>query len=140
MSSERVHSSFLGRATPKPAKGSAKQERIEKRAALDYAQDKAKHAAKRRDGHQCRKPGCANNLAHWRLESAHLDDKGMGGDHGLRSGERSDYVSLCFLCHQGPRSIHSGDLRMEPLTAQRGDGLVRFDELTEAGWVTLGIS
>ncbi len=36
--------------------------------------------------------------------------------------------------------LHSGDLRMVPLTDARGDGLVRFDALHEGGWIAVGVS
>lgn len=127
-------------AYPKPARGAYRAEKLAKRARLDYVETTAKAAAKRRDGHRCRRPGCSTNLRLWRLEAAHLDDKGIGGDHGLRSATAADYVSLCVCCHQGPRSVHTGDLRMVPLTDARGDGLVRFDALHEGGWIAVGVS
>lgn len=141
MSAESMHSSLLQRGPiPKPAKGSYRAEKLAARATIEYVETRAKATAKRRDGRRCRRPGCATNLRQWRLEAAHLDDKAMGGDHGLRSSLPSDFVSLCVLCHQGERSIHSGDLRMVPLTDSRGDGPVRFDRIEESGWVAIGVS
>lgn len=126
----------------KPAKGSYRAEKLAKRAAVVAAQDRAKLAAKVREGYRCRVPGCTWNLQKWRLESAHLNDAGMGGNpDGSRGSERRHYAAICFQHHQGARSIHSGDLRMVPLDpVALGDGLVRFEELTEGGWVPLGVA
>lgn len=139
-----VHSSLIprGQPIPKPARGSYRQQQLDVRAERKRLEDRAKLAAKVRDGYRCRMPGCTTNLQQWRLESAHLSAAGMGGNpDGSRGHHRRDYVSLCYLCHQGVRSLHSGDLRAVPVSPHElGDGLVRFDELTEAGWVTVGLS
>lgn len=137
-----LHSSQLPRYAPiaKPARGSRRVEKLAERSAIEAAEARAKLAAKVRDGYACRVPGCTTNTQQWRLESAHLKTKGMGGDHGLHSHARGDYVTCCFVHHQGPRSLHSGDLRATPITPSGGDGLVQWDELTEAGWVTRGIN
>ena len=124
---------------PKPAKGAHRAATLAKRAHEGYVEQQAKDAAKRRDGHACRRPGCSTNLRQWRLEAAHLDDQGMGGRHSV-SNKRRHYLAVCFPCHQGARSLHSGDLRVAPIDKARGaDGPLRWDELTEAGWRTIGI-
>lgn len=125
---------------PKPAKGSARAERLDRRAEIERIEARAKLAAKVRDGYACRVPGCTTNLQQWRLESAHLVTKGMGGDHGVYSSHRRDYVSTCFPHHQGARSLHSGDLKALPLTSEAGDGPVQWSELRESGWTILGVS
>jgi hypothetical protein len=113
-------------APAKPAKGTAAKARRACRATIERAERKAKQAAKARDGHCCRR--CGN--IDWPggipfLEAAHIDDKGMGGDHGLRSSKASDYVTLCPKCHRGPRSVHSGHVVIE-VGPSRGDGPRRF--------------
>ena len=127
---------------PKPAKGEYRAAQIARSNAVKATEDRAKLAAKVREGYRCRVPGCTWNLQKWRLESAHLADAGMGGNpDGSRGSERRHYVAVCFQHHQGRRSMHSGDLRAVPLDpVALGDGLVRFEELTEGGWVPLGLS
>lgn len=125
---------------PKPAKGEYRAEKLARRGHEKYVETQAKQAAKARDGHRCRRPGCTSGKA-WRLEAAHLEDSGMGGRHEGVSDHRRCYVTVCYRCHQGPGSIHTNDLRAVPLDPARGaDGLVRWDELTEAGWKTIGLN
>lgn len=117
------------RVQSKPRKGEATAERRARAARIKRIERRAKDAAKRRDGYLCRRCGFSG----WRgtgefLEAAHLDTKGMGGDHGLHSSLRSDYVTLCHDCHQGPLSVHRGlQMVYGPL---RGDGPVEFVEKT----------
>lgn len=125
---------------PKPAKGESRAEKLALRAQIERLEARAKLSAKVRDGYQCRVPGCTTDTKLWRLESAHLRDKGMGGDHGAHSHHRRDFVSCCYLHHQGRRSLHSGDLRAIPLTTDGGDGPVQWQELRESGWTILGVS
>lgn len=139
--SEFLHSSLLPPGSPiqKPAKGAHRAARLAVKAHEDYIEDKARQDAKKRDGHQCRRPGCSTNLRQWRLEAAHIEDEGMGGRHSV--GDRpACYVSVCCLCHQGERSLHSGDLRVIPLTDRGGDGLVRWEEAHEGGWRVIGVN
>lgn len=120
-------------AVPKPAKGSSLLARHARRKALRAQEQREKEAVRKRDV-RCRWPSCPDcATTKTRLEVAHLRAKGMGGDHGARS-ERSHMILLCFLRHQGPRSLHSGDLRIEPLTERGTDGPCRFLELRESGW------
>jgi hypothetical protein len=109
----------------KPAKGSALKARRARRAKINHQEAWAKWAAKERDGWECRRCG----EAQWPsfAEAAHINGKGMGGDHGLRSSTPADYVTLCRSCHQGPRSVHSGHVVIECGPA-RGDGPVTFRE------------
>lgn len=124
---------MLANATPKPAKGTALIARRERRRAI-LAHERIEKAKVRRRDVVCRWPGCTNCRDYKpRLEVAHLDAKGSGGDHGIRT--RADrMVLLCYLTHQGVVSLHSGDLRIEPLTTRGTDGPCRFWQQTEAGW------
>lgn len=112
---------------PKPAKGAAAKARRAARAKIERAERLAKMNAIIRDLGRCRR--CNASWPFAINEVAHLVDKGMGGDHGLRSSSPSDYVTLCADCHRGPRSVHSGHVRIVCLTDQRGDGPVRFEEV-----------
>lgn len=71
----------------------------------------------------CRVPWCEG----WQVcEMAHLDAKGMGGDRGIRTTTDNCMV-LCSEHHQGPRSHHSGHLKIRPLTANGADGPCCFE-------------
>ena len=105
---------------PKPSKGSALLERRHKRAAI-VAREKAEKAkVVARDGSQvCRvSPGCREKE---HFETAHLDNKGMGGDRGHRT-TAATMIRSCFLHHRGPHSLHSKDLRVEYLTPEQANG------------------
>lgn len=109
-----------GTACPKPAKGSALLERRAARAAI-VAHEKAEKAkVVTRDGaHTCRLvPHCAEREKH---ETAHIEDKGIGGDHGLRTSADT-MLRACLFHHQGRWSLHSGDLRVEYLTDDKCNG------------------
>ena len=114
----------------KPAKGTAQKQRRARRRLVETRERAAKDAAKARDGYRCRKCGFCDpkGFCYWNpVEAAHLVDKGMGGDHGRHSHHQRDYVTLCHDCHQGPRSVHSGHIRMVYSSAG-GDGAVTFEE------------
>ena len=106
----------------KPARGTARKATRARRAAIERAERAAKDAAKDRDGGACRRCG----EIEW-PEAAHLVDKGMGGDHGLHSSHRRDFVTLCPNCHRGARSVHSGHVRLV-YGPDMGDGPVQFVE------------
>ena len=107
-------------AQPKPAKGTALLEKRKDRAAIVAHEAEEKAKVVKRDGlHTCRLvPGCREREKH---ETAHLDDKGMGGDHGIRT-TADTMVRTCFFHHQGEWSLHSGVLRVEYLTPDRTNG------------------
>lgn len=81
----------------------------------------AKIAAKIRDHYHCQWPGCPVQ-GRGEVESAHIDGKGMGGDHGLRSALPSDYVTFCREHHRRVDQ-HEVDLIVGPL---RGDGPIEI--------------
>lgn len=141
--STTLHSSLIPRGQPlrKPVKGEYRAEKLATRDAVVAAEDRAKLAAKVRDGYRCRVPDCTTDTKRWRLEGAHLANAGMGGNpDGSRGSERWHYVTLCWKCHQGERSIHSHDLVMTAQTDRGGDGPVLFERVTEAGKVAIGVS
>lgn len=126
-----------GRCAPaKPGKGSAILDRREARAARLQHEREQKELVRKRDGdHVCRLvPGCMEREKH---ETAHLDDKGMGGDHGIRT-DAALMVRACFFHHQGPWSLHSKDLRVECLTADQCNGPIDVwarDQVTNAWYL-----
>lgn len=124
-------------SNPKPRKGAATAMRRARARLAKTRERAAKDAAKLRDGYRCRRCQIAEGTYLWdsatyvvdvRMEAAHIRSAGMGGDPtGLRSWKASDYVTLCHACHQGPRSVHSGHVRI--VCGDRGgDGEVWFVE------------
>ena len=108
------------RAQPKPQKGTAILERRKTRAQIVAHEKEQKAKVVTRDGSKtCRLvPGCQERE---KFETAHVHDKGMGGDRGIRS-TADQMVRACFFHHQGGWSLHSGDLRVELLTDAGTDG------------------
>jgi hypothetical protein len=119
-------------ALQKPAKGTAHAERVQKRMAVESHEDREKTKARKRDGYRCRWPGCDCFERRDRIEVAHIEDKGMGGDHGLRS-DADMLICLCVARHQGRPSLHSGDLRIEPLTVAGTNGPCAFWKVGDDG-------
>ena len=113
--------------------------RRDRRRAIEAHEDAEKRKVRVRD-RVCRWPNCPECRRYKsRLEVAHLDAKGIGGDHGERS-TADRMVLLCMLVHQGPRSLHSGDRRIEPLTVAGANGPCAFYEADEQrGWIVVGI-
>jgi hypothetical protein len=118
---EKVHSSLLGRAPAKDPKGTATKARRRAAARVRRLEGLYKAEAKILDHHRCQRPGCIVQGV-GRVESAHLDGKGMGGDHGARSDSPACFVTTCSDCHQGPRSLHSTHLLVVPLSDRGADG------------------
>lgn len=109
-------------AKPKPERGSARRQREEDRAKAHAFELQQKAKAKKRDNHTCRWPHrCAKGEP---LESAHIVDKSRGG-----SNDTHNLITLCQKIHRGAVSIHSKDLRIDPLTSRGADGLVAFYQL-----------
>lgn len=109
----------------RPPKGTALLERRASRDAIKRHEAHEKAKVVKRDGAaHCRLvPHC---LEREKFETAHLDDKGMGGDHGRRT-HASDMLRSCFFHHQGPWSLHSKDLRVECLTDAGTNGPIQVD-------------
>lgn len=106
--------------------------RRERKDAIKANEQAEKAKVVRRDGlHYCRLvPGCRERHLH---ETAHLDDKGMGGDPtGIRT-QANLMVRACFFHHQGNWSLHSHDLRVEYLTAEKADGPIEVWGTDEDG-------
>jgi hypothetical protein len=118
-------------AAPKPAKGSLAVARHKRRREIKLQEDHEKQIVRVRDGHQCRWPGCRSGRS-VRLEVAHLNDKGMGGDHGQRS-HHDQMILLCVHCHQGAHSLHSKDRKIEPITDAGTNRECAFFIRTETG-------
>jgi hypothetical protein len=116
-------------------------EKVAKRAKRVNSERSAKEQVRARDGRRCRVPGCRDQAKGWRLEVAHLSDKGMGGDHGTRS-KRHLMICLCYPHHQGQDgySLHNERLRIEPETSEGADGPCKFSVHKESGWDVVGVA
>lgn len=113
----------MGLLLPKPARGSTLLEKRAKRAAIKTHEQTEKAKVVKRDGSKhCRLvPGCSERE---KFETAHLENKGMGGDHGNRT-DASILLRCCLFHHRGDWSLHSGDLKVEYLTAAKADGPIQ---------------
>lgn len=116
---------------PRPSKGTALLERRESRAKVKANEKTEKAKVVARDGsHTCRLvPNCPEKEKH---ETAHLENKGAGGDHGLRT-TADTMVRACLFHHQGRWSLHSGDLRVEYLTPEKANGPIEVWGKDETG-------
>lgn len=112
-------------------RGRAVLERVERRKLTKAAEEAEKRKVRLRD-RGCRWPGCTHQKDGIRLEVAHVVSKAAGGDHGIRSTVEQ-MILICYLHHQGPESLHSKDLQIEPLTARGTDGPVSFWRRDEKG-------
>jgi len=115
---------YSGFAIPKGSKVDGTLRRRERRAAIRSNEQAEKAKVVERDGrHTCRLvPNCRERDL---FETAHLDDKGMGGDHGLRTTAET-MVRACLFHHQGKWSLHSHDLRVVYLTDEQANGPIEI--------------
>lgn len=98
----------------------------------------AKGQAKAMDQGRCRWPRCECNRRGYRtftepLESAHRAAKGMGGNPDGSRNDPRNLITLCRPRHQGPTSLHSGDLKVITLTADGTRGPCEFWSTDEQG-------
>lgn len=119
---------YTGFKFAKAPKGSAVLERKASRAQVKKDELGVKAEVTRRDGQKvCRlDPNCPHIKVGIRAEGVHLDDKGMGGDHGVRT-TRDRMLRGCFIHHQGAKSIHSGHIRVKYLTDKGTDGPIALE-------------
>lgn len=128
-----------------PRKGITAKLRAKKAAVTVLAERAIKSLVKDMDGRMCRWPDCqVPPDGFWgRLEAAHYRAEGMGGDPSLERCTVNNLIACCLWHHQGPRGLHSGLAKMEPLTDQGTRGPVAFHQLEkgEAGrWYQVGIT
>ena len=96
-----------------------------------------------RDGIGCRWPGCDFWKKGVIVDAAHTDQAaGIGGDPTLLRGQRHQKMRICRQHHRGPVSLHSGDLRVVPLTDKGTDGPCEFQQRNpkaKGGCETVGV-
>lgn len=113
------------------------RQRREQKDKVRAREGEEKTKVRKRDGASyCRLvPGCAERRI---FETAHVNDKGMGGDHGLRSTS-DQMLRSCFGHHRGNWSLHSNDLRVEYLTPDKADGPIEiWGRDTTGQWFMVG--
>jgi len=122
---------------PKPRRGSAVLEREKKRKDIEDRQAEIIKAAKARDGYRCRWPEA--HKCRGLLEGAHIEAKGMGGDHGERT-YTGNIITLCAWIHRrGPDSLEHHQLRIETETERGADGPLSFwREGKDGKWYCVG--
>lgn len=121
----------------KDSREDGKQKRDAAKAKIRADEKEQKALVRKRDGsHYCRLvPHCDSTRD---FETAHVDDKGMGGDHGIRS-TADLMVRSCFAHHRGNFSLHSNDIRVEYLTAENANGPIQvWGRDTRGQWFLLG--
>lgn len=112
---------------PKPSTPYA-LERHDRKTKRKQADNDVKQAAKFRDGNRCRWPHCEYRHIPQVIDAAHvLQAAGMGGDPLLIRTTRDALMAICRLHHRtGVQSLHSTDLRVEPMTGEGTDGPCQF--------------
>lgn len=112
----------------KPVKGSDRARRVALRLSEEAREQRNKSRVRKADG-RCRWPGCDCRERRDRLEVAHVVNKSQGG-----LSEPGNLIVLCLARHQGKPSLHSGELRIEPLTEQGTRGPCEFWQQDDHGW------
>ncbi len=114
-------------AFQRPAKGTALMDARQRRHDRTAAEAREKDRVRVRD-RICRWPHCENCRRFTpRLEVAHLDAKGMGGDPRGAVTTADQMVLLDYLTHQsGIYSLEQHGRRIEPLTDRGTDGPCEF--------------
>lgn len=110
-------------AYPKPQKGTRVLEREREQAAMKAHTLEIAKAVKRRDG-RCRWP--EEHKCRGELEACHIDDKKMGGDHGLLTNTANEICLCAWIHRRGPESLHGEELKVEKETAAGADGPLSY--------------
>ena len=128
---------FEGIGLPKDSREDGKRKRDAAKAEIRAEEQKQKAIVRKRDGAAyCRLvPNCSEKGP---FETAHINDKGMGGDHGIRS-TADQMLRGCFYHHRGNWSLHSNDLRVEFLTPEKANGPIEvWGRLSTGEWYMVG--
>lgn len=124
--------------------GPTRKARAKKRRRLVKMAAPIRDAVLALDHAMCRWPECeVPPDTFWgRIEVAHWEAAGMGGDPTLARYTLENLICMCRWHHQGPRGLHDG-AKLEPLSEQGMRGHVECfqRERGEGGkWYTVGIS
>lgn len=107
----------------KPQRGAYRLEQKAKARERKATEDKIMREAKARDRNVCRFPKCKWNEL--RVECAHLEHRGMGGNPALDRTQRHKLITLCIRHHD---IFDTGDIDIAPVTSRGTDGPVAFYE------------
>lgn len=134
----------LKRVQERGKKGPTAQRRSQKARKVLLSERAIKAEAKRLDAYRCRWPDCeVPQGTFWgQIDPAHVQAEGMGGDPTLQRTTLENILAVCRWHHRGPRSLHSGHLKVEKLTPQGTRGPMACYELQpgESGkWALVGI-
>lgn len=121
---------------PKPSRTDRLKDEHARKLARELVEDKAKAEARRRD-RTCRFPLCGCRRLQLRLEVAHVQHKGSGGNPAGDRNVPENLILLCVHRHQfGGISLHKGTLRVVSLSSRGCDGPVKWMvDLSYAGSV-----
>lgn len=130
---------FGGVACPKPERGAAALERHAEKVKRKSHEKQVKAEVRKRDGKGCRWPKCPYWKRGVRVEAAHLEPAGMGGDpQGLRM-RTDNLIRMCLTHHRENYSLHTVDLKIEPMTWKGADGPVTFYQKVQGKWIVVGV-
>lgn len=120
-----ANDAFAPGAFFKSAKGTARIKRLDRRADRRDAEQAVMHAAKVRDGHKCRWPGCTGRYRGLplRIEAAHELHRAMGGNP---SGDRTTLPLLVTLCERHHDQWDDALIAIEPVTDAGFNGPAAF--------------
>lgn len=107
----------------KPKRGAAILEREKADAEREAHEREIAKVVKARDG-KCRWPEA--HKCRGGLEAAHIVDKGIGGDHGLRTTTQGVVTFCAWIHRRGPESIHGKQLKVEKETERGADWTLSF--------------
>lgn len=117
---------LLRTAKPKPVPGEYDLERKRVKRERKAIEDGITAEAKRRDKNTCRWPNC--KFTGLRIETAHLEHRGMGGNPSLDRTERHKLIALCLRHHAMFDRKTTTDINIEPVTDRGTDGPCAFYE------------
>jgi hypothetical protein len=106
----------------KPPKGTAWKALKQRKADIKTHERKVMDEARKRDGGVCRVPRCEHAPRKPRIEVAHQNHRGMGGNPTGDKTTRQTCIALCWLHHCDYDWKTLVDLDIRPETAQGFDG------------------
>ena len=123
----------------KPRPGAHRLKKHGDKATVRTTEKKNKVSAKVRDGHRCRAPHATREeyetCAMLRIESGHVQHKGMGGNPTGDRNEVAGFITFGLRCHK--ERFDKELLRPRFLSDDRANGLIAWEEREthDAPWV-----
>lgn len=116
---------LMGCAQPKPIKGSGWLAIRQRKAKQKATENAIMAAVKGRDGRTCRFPKCEHMPKKPRLETAHMEHRGLGGNPKGDRTQSHKLITFCFI-HHG--LFDRGLIEVDAVTAKGTDGPCAFYE------------